>query len=42
MIESFQRIVDYAKENDKDLMLESVTLLCEATSLSSASKQWYI
>ena len=42
MIESFQRIVDYAKEDDKDLMLESFTLLCEATSLSSACKQWWI
>ena len=42
MIESFQRIVDYAKEDDKDLMLESFTLLCEATSLSSACKQWLI
>ena len=40
MIESFQRIVDCAKEDDKDLMLESFTLLCEATSLSSACKQW--
>lgn len=41
MIESFQRIIDCAKEEDKDLMLESFSLLCEATSLSSTCKQWF-
>lgn len=42
MIESFQRIVEYAKGDDKELVLESFALLCEATSLSSSCKQWSV
>ena len=41
VIESFYFLVEYAQPSDKSLLLESISLLCEVASMSSACQQWY-